>query len=176
MNAPELIELDRILLRRPRLSDAEVLFECGNDPDVARYMDWPLGTSLERTIERIGQREESWRSGDEFYWVISLLAEDRPIGAISCRIENESAEFGFFLSRRYWGYGYGTAAARAIVDWAISVPTISRVWATCDSENVASSRVLEKSGLSREGALQGGIVRPNLGPEPRDAFVYSRVR
>jgi RimJ/RimL family protein N-acetyltransferase len=87
-----------------------------------------------------------------------------------------AAEFGFLLNRRYWGKGFATEAAQAIIEWLFSIPSIWRVWATCDTENLASARVLEKAGLSREGTLRRWIVRPNISSEPRDAFIYSRVR
>ena len=173
---PEVIDLGGIRLRRPKIPDAEAMFECGSDPEVARYMDWPASTSIEQVAERIGQRAERWASGAEFSWVITRADEDRAIGAISCFVDQHAVEFGFFVSRRHWGNGYATEAGRAIVDWAMSVPTIWRVWATCDCENVASVRVLEKLGLSREGTLRRWAARPNLSSEPRDAFVYSRVR
>jgi RimJ/RimL family protein N-acetyltransferase len=50
------------------------------------------------------------------------------------------------------------------------------VWATCDVENLASVRVLEKLGLTCEGVLRRYAIRPNLSPTPRDAFVYARIR
>jgi ribosomal-protein-alanine N-acetyltransferase len=53
---------------------------------------------------------------------------------------------------------------------------VYRIWATCDTDNVASARVLEKAGLRREGTLHRWSVKPNIGPEPRDAFVFAKVR
>lgn len=52
------------------------------------------------------------------------------------------------------------------------VPGVYRVWATCDTENLASVRVLEKTGLVLEGKLRRSMVRPNLSEKPRDTFVY----
>jgi RimJ/RimL family protein N-acetyltransferase len=176
MVPPDVIELSRVRLRRPRPSDAEALFECASDLELARYMDWPVTTSMSELKERIGQREKRWVSGEEFYWVIALPNEDRAIGAIACRVDKHAADFGFFVNRRYWRKGYATEAAQAVVDWAMSVPNVWRVWATCDVENVASARVLQKVGLSCEGTSRRSIVRPNLSHEPRDSFVYSKVR
>ena len=47
-------------------------------------------------------------------------------------------------------------------------------WATCDTENSASARVLEKLGFEREQILLKAIVRPQISPEPRDAYLYAR--
>jgi ribosomal-protein-alanine N-acetyltransferase len=176
VNPPETIELQRIRLRRPALSDAEAIYEYGSDPEVARYADWPIRTSIEQVVESLRGRSALWDSGAEFYWVITLPEEDRAIGGVSCRIVQDSAEVGFLLNRRYWGNGLATDAARAIVEWALSIPSVRRVWATCDTENLASARVLEKVGLAREGILRSSIVRPNISSQPRDAFMYSYVR
>ena len=176
MNPPETIELARIRLRRPALSDAEAIFEYGSDPEVGRYADWPIRTSVDQVVESLRARSARWESGAEFYWVITLPPEDRAIGGISCRIVEDSAEVGFLLNRRYWGNGLATAAARAIVEWVLSIPSIRRVWATCDTENLASARVLEKAGLSRQSTLRRWVVRPNISSQPRDAFMYSLVR
>ena len=174
--APDTFELARLRLRRPKLSDADALFAIGSDPEVARYADWPLDIEIGPTLERLRARPALWDSGAEYYWVITLPSDDRAIGAISTRIAAPAADVGYLLDRAHWGNGYATEAARAIVEWAFSLPPIRRVWATCDTENAASARVLERVGLEREGTLPRAIVRPNLSNEPRDAFLYARVR
>ena len=47
--------------------------------------------------------------------------------------------------------GFATEAARLILDFSFKTLGLHRVWAGCDSENVASARVLEKVGMRREG-------------------------
>jgi ribosomal-protein-alanine N-acetyltransferase len=176
MNPPETIELEHIRLRRPTLSDAEAIFEYGSDPEVARYADWPIRTSTDGLVESLHRRNALWDSGAEFNWVITLLGEDPAIGGVTCCIVEDAVEVGFLLNRRYWGRGFATEAAGAVIKWALSVPSIRRIWATCDTENLASARVLEKVGLLREATLRRSIVRPNISAEPRDAFMYSLMR
>jgi len=69
-----------------------------------------------------------------------------------------------------------TLVDAAMVSLAFSIEGIHRVWTTCDAENLASARVLERSGLVREGLLRFFAVRPDSSSEPRDAFVYPAVR
>jgi RimJ/RimL family protein N-acetyltransferase len=173
---PEVLDLARLRLRRPRLSDAAAIFDYAGDPEVARYADWPFSSKLETVTQLLRGREAAWNSGSEFYWVLTLPSDDRAIGAIACSVSGHAAEFGFLVHRRLWNNGYATEASRAVVDWIFSVPSVWRLSATCDVENVASARVLEKTGLAREGILRRAIVRPNLSNEPRDAFLYSKVR
>jgi ribosomal-protein-alanine N-acetyltransferase len=173
---PEVIHLPRLRLRRPRLSDAPAVFESASDPDVARYADWPISTSIASVEERLRGRQHEWDSGAEFHWMMTLPPDDRPIGGIACTISGHAAEFGFLVARRFWRHGYATEAACAIVEWIFSVRSVWRLAATCDVENHASARVLEKAGLTREAILRRAIVRPNLSREPRDALLYSKVR
>jgi RimJ/RimL family protein N-acetyltransferase len=96
---------------------------------------------------------------------------------MGCRISGETADFGFVLNRRHWGHGYATEAAGAMLDWLKSLGAIGRIVATCDVENVASARVLEKLGLSRVARLPQHAVRPNMPGAPRrDAFLYAWTR
>lgn len=175
MKAPEIIELQRIRLRRPAVSDAEAIFEYGSDPEVGRYADWPIRKSIDGLAESLAGRAARWDSGTDLYWIITLPGEDRAIGGISCVIAGDSAEVGFLLHRRHWGKGFATEAATAVIEWALSLPSIQKVWATCDAENLASVRVLEKAGLTRDAILPRSVVRPNISTEPRDAFLYSRT-
>jgi [ribosomal protein S5]-alanine N-acetyltransferase len=176
LRPPDVIDLERLRLRRPTLADAPAIFEYASDPEVARYADWPISESLESVVERLRSREAEWNAGTEFHWVATLPPDDRAIGAIACTISGHTAEFGFVFARRFWGRGYATEAARATVEWIFSIPRVWRLSATCDVGNHASARVLEKAGLTREGTLRRAIVRPNVPGAPRDAFLYSKVR
>ena len=176
VRAPETLATDRLVLRLPALSDAEAIFEYGSDPEVARYMDWPMHETVGTVVEHLRTCAPRWESGEEFYWVITARPDDRAIGGISVRVRGHAADFGYVLNRRYWRQGIATEASRAVVEWAFTLASVHRVWATCDVDNIASARVLEKAGLSREGILRCWAVRPNLSPQPRDAYVYAKVR
>jgi [ribosomal protein S5]-alanine N-acetyltransferase len=172
--SPQQIELQRVRLRQVVIGDAEAIYEYGSDPLVARHMDWVCRTSMEPLIESIRARQGTWGEGGEYSLVIATLGDDRAIGGVRCQVEGEAAEIGFLLNRRFWGRGYAVEAASAVVEWVFTLPQVSRIWATCDTENHASARVLEKLGFEREKILLKAIVRPQLSPEPRDAYLYVR--
>ena len=179
MNAvspPETFVTDRLRLRRPRMSDAGAVLRYGSDPEVVRYMTWPRHSGVDTVEAWLARCAQAWSTGEEFSWLLTLPPEDEAIGTVACCVRGAGLDFGFVLSRSSWGRGLATEAARAVVQWGWAVPTIRRIWATCDAENVASMRVLEKAGLCREGLLRGGLVRPNLGPEPRATLVYAMAR
>jgi [ribosomal protein S5]-alanine N-acetyltransferase len=176
IQAPEIFTTPRLILRRSRLTDAEAVFEYASDPKVIHYMDYRPRTDISDAIQSIESHPTRWAEGKEFTWIITVKPDDRAIGTIACCLEGHMADFGYLLNRRYWGNGYATEAGYAVVTWLMSVPEIYRVWATCDSDNLASVRVLEKIGLMREGILRRHTIRPNISPIPRDAFIYAKVR
>ena len=47
---PATIETDRLVLRRPKASDALAKYECSRDPEVARYMDWLKHDSVDDAV------------------------------------------------------------------------------------------------------------------------------
>ena len=174
---PETFRTARLLLRRPQSGDTEGIYAYGGDPHVTRYMDWPTHTGPADAVAFIDDARRGWDSGHEYSWVVTAVPGDEPIGGVACRVRGHSVDLGYVFARRHWGQGHATEAARPVFDWARSQQTVYRVWATCDVDNGASARVLEKIGMSREGILRRWAVRPNLGADsPRDAFVYSWAR
>ena len=65
--------------------------------------------------------------------------------------DNPEGWIGYSLNRKFWGQGYATEAAEALVKFGFGQLNLHRIFATCDPFNVASARVLEKAGMQREG-------------------------
>lgn len=68
-----------------------------------------------------------------------------------------SLEIGYYIASSYRQQGYASEATKAVIDWALSQPSVQSVMAGCDPNNIASKRVLEKIGMqlieSREKVL-----------------------
>jgi hypothetical protein len=81
---------------------------------------------------------------------------------------------GYVLARRWWRQGLMTEVLTEIAAWALRQPSMFRIGAMCDVENIGSARVLEKAGFVREGVLHRWLVHPNISDEPRDCLVSRR--
>jgi len=92
------------------------------------------------------------------------------------RVHGTEVDFGYALARRWWRQGLMSEALTSRVQWALRQPVIYRVWATCDVDNLASARVLERVGIEREGIFRRWLVHPNISEGPRDCLCYSIVR
>jgi RimJ/RimL family protein N-acetyltransferase len=167
----------RLLLRPPCADDAASIFEgYAQDREVTRYLDWRPHASIAETVAFLIRCAEGWESGRDLTWALTIPPSDRVIGMIGLRPDGHKADFGYVLGREHWGKGLMTEAGGALVRAAFADPELFRLWATCDTANTASARVLEKLGLTREGTLHAWAVRSNIAPVPRDDFVYALVR
>jgi [ribosomal protein S5]-alanine N-acetyltransferase len=173
---PDTLTGSRIVLRRPVAGDAKAIHACCSDPDVVRYMDWPLQTEFQKTEDHMAGWDARWTSGEEFQWVIALANDPFVCGTIACRVRDHAADFGYFTNKSYWGRGIAFDAATMLMTWLKQQPGILRIWATVDFENDRSIRLLQKLGLEHEGTLRMATRRPNIGGKPRDTLILSWVR
>lgn len=149
-----LLETDRLLLRRLTPADVPDLLELDSDPEVMRFLTNGRPTPRE-VIERevlprvlggyerlrgLGRMAAIERSGGAFLgWIGFDPAEDgRP---------DDEIELGYRLCRSAWGRGYATEGSRALIRRAFGDPCVRRVFAQTMAVNLASRRVMEKSGL-----------------------------
>lgn len=75
-------------------------------------------------------------------------------GILSVRWSVDRCEVGYNLLPEYWGRGYATEVTQALLGYAFHTMHMERVEALAMADNIASCRVLEKSGLRREGVLR----------------------
>jgi len=176
VHPPESITTARLVLRKPRIEDAPLIFETyAQDPEVTRYLTFRPHQNLRETHQAIERFLEGWCSGKSYCWLIFRREDAALVGAIGAR-PDQGINLGYLIARRYWRHGFMSEAVAAMVEWAFAQPDISRVWAVCDLENEASARLLEKSGFQQEGILNRWSRHPNVSEEPRDCYCYARMR
>jgi RimJ/RimL family protein N-acetyltransferase len=151
------IATKRLVLRRFRATDAETLAAYRSSPEVARYQSWDAPVPIERAREIVAEMAAG--RPDEPGWFQYALerAEDKAhIGDVAVHLhENRmQAEIGFTLALGYQGQGYAGEAVRGLLDHLFKVRGLHKVSAECDARNVASARLLERIGFTREGLLR----------------------
>ncbi len=167
----------RLHARPPSLADGHVMFEhYASDSVVAKYMVWRTHRRVDETTAFVQRCERVWADKTAFPWTLWLAATGDFVGMVEIRVQDNAVNLGYALARRWWKQGLMSEAVVFLVDWAMKQPQIYRVWATCDVENLASARLLERVGMQREGVLRRWILHPNLSDTPRDCFCYSIVK
>jgi RimJ/RimL family protein N-acetyltransferase len=152
---------ERLLLREFQESDGPALRSMLADPLVTQHM--PVDSSTEAGIRWGMQYLLNSTDADppRHCFAVTLRAENARadntlIGAcfISIRPDQlRQGEITYLYARSYWGHGYATEAARAVLEVGFRDLDLHRIYATCRPANVGSARVLEKLGMRREGHL-----------------------
>lgn len=116
----------------------------------------------------------AFRDGDLVIFAITTPGEGL-VGAVGLMLERETgiAELGYWIGVPYWGQGYATEAARAVVRYGFETLALERISARAFCRNAASSRVLRKIGMTHEGTQRKGL--PKYG-ELLDTELYAILR
>jgi RimJ/RimL family protein N-acetyltransferase len=165
----EPLSTERLLLRAFVESDLEAVHALGSDPEVVRYIPWPVRTreqSQQWLADRIvGNRLE--KDDDGVVWAVVRRSDERLLGGVNLwwrSIADQQAEVGYVFAREAQGVGYATEAVRAVVDTAFRVLDVHRVYARLDARNEASARLLTRLGMRHEAHLrEDGIFKGEWG-------------
>ena len=148
-------ETERLRIRPMRAADVPALTEWMPDPSIYTY--WGKGPSkAEKNPELLFEKEE--KPTKSLHLGIALKDADRVIGDIWVYlIENDRmASVAVRLSSSYQGNGYGTEALSAITKFCFENTELKRLWTEVDTRNIASQKMLEKCGYTREGLIRQG--------------------
>ena len=175
---PDRLETPRLTLREPTATDARTLFEAyTQDREVARFMIWRPHADLSETEAFIENCIQDWADGLRRPYVLAFREDEaRAVGMLEARQLGHAVDIGYVLARRHWGRGLMPEAVAALAATALADPRVFRIQATCDADNLASARTLEKAGFLREGRLDRFTLHPNIGAEPRPCHMYARCR
>jgi RimJ/RimL family protein N-acetyltransferase len=174
---PDRFVAPRLILRPIAAGDAAAIFTgYAQDPEVLRYLGYRPHRDVADTAAYIAYCLAIPANSGRAY-AIARRGDGILIGAFEIRRpEPHRLECGYVLARRWWGQGLMTEALGTVAQWAMAQDAIWRLGAVCDTANLASARVMEKAGLTREGVLRRWLIHPNVGAEPRDCFSYAIVR
>ena len=151
------IVTDRLVLREFLTDDCPAVLRYQSDPRYLRLSPWTDRT--EAAVREFVQQfvdQQAERPRRNFQLAITLPGGEQ-IGNCGIRRNRENdweADIGYELAPQYWGQGYATEAARAIVLFGFQELGLYRIAAWCNADNLASAGVLEKVGLQLEGRLR----------------------
>ena len=142
---PYTIETDRLLLRALSPEDAEAAFAWCGDPQVNRFMPYPLYTRVEDVRAWLTDAADSqW----EFAFVRKSDGQLMGSGGVSPgETPGDPWEVGYNLRRDCWGRGYATEAARAMIGFAFRTFGVRDFSANHATGNPASGHVMRRCGM-----------------------------
>ncbi|MBV6442321.1 MAG: N-acetyltransferase [Haliscomenobacteraceae bacterium CHB4] len=157
-----ILETLRLILREVEESDLEGFFEMDSDPEVARYVGAPPVQHRQESLEIIRFVRSHYILYGMGRWAVVLKETGeflgwcgvRPMREMKVNGRTDFVDISFRFTRRYWGKGYATEAAKAALDYGFQVLGYTEICSFADIRNVASQRVLEKIGLKRKNEFE----------------------
>jgi ribosomal-protein-alanine N-acetyltransferase len=151
-----LLQTPRLVLRPMTLADWPAIHRYMSDPIVTRWL--PEGPLDEAQTQAFAQKNAG-RSASAI--AVIERESDQLVGHMVFHpwLGHATHEIGWAISSGHQGHGYATEAAGALLDFAFRALGCHRMVATCQPENVASWRVMEKLGMRREAHFRRGLYQ-----------------
>lgn len=141
-----------VYLRYPIINDAPRFFEIASNPNVTKFLNYETHKSIDESRNVLIKWSDEESQKKTYRWAI--LHEPRMIGTIEARIKPDDLyNLGWQMDEKYWGKGFMTEAAEAVIEWLFKEKNASIVEATADVDNIGSWRVMEKVGMKRIAEL-----------------------
>lgn len=169
--APDALKTARLVLRAPQVADARAVATLANDIRIAQNttrIPHPYGLA----DAHAWLRAVNSKDGEATFLV--TLTNGTVLGACGLDLrDGQSPELGYWFGTQYWGQGYATEAARALIDHAFGDLGYDELQSGARISNPASRRVLEKCGFQWSGV---GLyrIRSIASSAPIDRFRLDR--
>ncbi len=148
-----MIKTERLILRKWKEKDAEILYGLAKDPEIGKGAGWlphkdsDYSKAIIRTV----------LSEDGEYAITLNDGRDIPIGSIGVRIgssekrgilRDDEAEIGYWIGKDYWGNGYAAEALSELIRYSFLEIGLSSIWCGFFDGNERSEAVIRKCGLT----------------------------
>ena len=148
----EVLETERLVLRRLTMDDVDALMGIFSDPEAMRF--YPSTRDREGVEDWVRWVQKSYEENGFGLWACILKDGDSfagQCGIMPQEVEGKvEPEIGWLFLRKYWGRGLASEAARASRDYGFEHLGLDRIISLPAPENVRSCRVAENAGLSLE--------------------------
>ncbi len=149
---------ERLILRPLTLEDAPIVQQLAGRREIAdTTISIPHPYSEQQARDWISSHAEACAQGKGIVFGIELTRTKQLIGTVGLREidqEHSQAEMGIWIGTDWWGNGYATEATKRVIRYGFEELGLNRIYAHHMVRNPASGRVLEKSGMQREGLLR----------------------
>ena len=182
------LETDRLILKAQSMIEQKRLWEILMIPEVNRYFltvptkfrdklkDWNIQ-------EKYYEEEMKYAKDGRFKWSVFLKETGECIGRISCHeasVENPNITdsnirgVGWIIDPKYQGKGYGTEAAKAMIDFMFLECEIHEIITGTAICNPASWKIMERLGFERLKEMKR--IQYTFLDEPIETYCYKLTR
>lgn len=178
MRVTSVLKTNRLTIRELELIDIDNVHQLHSLPESDEFntLGIPETIQVTETILSEWLQEKNKTERTTYVFAIQLIEGENFIGLIAINLKKkkyQSGEVWYKIHKDFWAQGYATEALFALLDFGFNHLQLHRIEAGCAVENIASIRVIEKVGMTREG-----IQRQNLPirGEWKDNYCYGILK
>jgi len=161
------LNTERLLLTPLASTDLDFALELWTDPEVVEYVcDAVTAAEIRQEMSDatkrggnggigiwcIADRRTREKLGETYLLPLPIDETDTDFSLVVMgQMPDAEIEIGYFLKPSAWGRGYATEVCKRLLQFAFQEVSLNEVVASVDENNVASKKVLEKSGLLDRG-------------------------
>ena len=145
---------ERLLLREILPTDLDGMYELDSNPEVHKYLGNQPVRSKAESMFLINYIRQQYIDHGIGRWAIIDRKTQEFIGWTGLKFVTKETnhhkdyyDLGYRLIKSYWGQGIATETAFASLDYAFNTLKIRDVYAMAARDNMASNRILQKTGL-----------------------------
>jgi len=154
MTAPQELRTARLLLRSLERSDIPAILRLAGAHEIAATtLHIPHPYDSPQAEDFLARMDAECRQGSAAVFAVTISSSGELCGACGLHVSSvqQRAELGYWIGVPYWGRGFATEAAHAVVEFGFNTLGLHRIHASHFAGNIASGRVLEKIGMLHEG-------------------------
>jgi len=151
------LETERLHLRRVVKEDVNEIFALRSDKETMKYIPRPLVKTEEEAMAHFTMIDEKIENNEGINWAITLKNDPKLIGLIGhyrIKPEHFRSEIGYMLLPEYQRKGIIIEAIKETIKYGFEIMKLHSIEAVIDPENLASEKVLQKSGFVKEAHLK----------------------
>lgn len=170
-----LLETERLILRDFNNSDWEALHELYMKPETVKYnpSGYPENEEASKAIVAGWVSQADSTAREKYTAAILGKADLQFVGVISLDLGDRKyrkGEIWYKLLPDCWGQGYATEATKGMLAFGFEQLQLHRIESGCSIHNIASYKVMEKVGMTREGIKRKVLPLDN---DWHDAYLYA---
>jgi RimJ/RimL family protein N-acetyltransferase len=145
--APQELQTARLLLRSFQHGDVPAIVRLAGTPEIAATtIHIPHPYSQDDAEKFLDGVDDECHLGRSAVFAVTILSSGELCGGagLTISIEHHRAELGYWIGVPYWGRGFATEAAGAVMAFGFNTLRLHRIYASHFANNTASQRVLKK--------------------------------
>ncbi|MEQ3662906.1 MAG: GNAT family N-acetyltransferase [Flavobacterium sp.] len=170
------LKSERLYFRKLTNDDAPEILMLRSNPETMKFIPRPLLVDIDGALAHIKIINDNIDANTDINWAVTEKNNNKCIGIMGfyrTQLEHSRTELGYMISPEYSGKGYVTEAVNTLLNFVFNQLDFHSIEAVIDARNIASERVLIKSGFTKEAHFKENFYYNN---EFTDTVIYSLLK